>query len=139
MNVEVSLLTKEQIVNLKPQLERLIKQGDDSSFKFVPQHKVFVVFSNDEIVALGILNNPRGHWVFRNCIVDRKHRGNGYQRLLIGARLDYIRSRGGKRVSVGIDPKNTKSLNNILNFGFKFTKGGMSHNDHWYQKLYKIM
>jgi GNAT superfamily N-acetyltransferase len=138
MNVKVEHLTKYQIEFYKPQLEKLSKQIPESSFRFVPQHKVFAVFVGEEMAAFAVVNNPRGHWVFRQCVVDRKWRGNGFQRLLIEARLDYIKSKGGRKVTVGIDPKNTKSLNNILSYGFKFVNGGMKHDNHWYQKLSKI-
>jgi GNAT superfamily N-acetyltransferase len=139
MNTRVEHLTKERIEFYKPHLDRLSKQASDPSFRFVPQHKIFVVFVGEEIVAYAVANNPYGYWVFRNCVVDRKYRGNGFQRLLIEARIDYIKERGGDKVSVGIDPKNTKSLNNMLSYGFKFAKGGMKHNDHWYLKLYKTL
>lgn len=133
------LLTKEQKEFYKPEIERLLKQGYDSNFKLIPQYKVFVIFENNKIIALGILNNPYGYWYFRNCVVDRKYRGNGLQRVLIQERLDYISERGGGRVSVGIDPTNTKSLNNMLSMGFKFVKGGMKYKYSWYQKLYRMV
>jgi len=137
MKKEIRLLTKEEKEFYKPEIYRLLKQGYNPDFKLIPQYKVFVVFQNNEIIALGILNNPHGYWFFRNCVVDKKYRGNGLQRDLIEARLDYIRHEGGGRVNVGVDPKNTKSLNNMLSMGFKFMKGGMKYGNFWYQKLYK--
>jgi GNAT superfamily N-acetyltransferase len=133
------LLTREQKEQYKPEIERLLRQGYDPNFKLIPQYKVFVIFEDNKMIALAILNNPHGYWYFRNCVVDRKHRGRGLQRVLIQERLDYISEHGGGRVSVGIDPKNTKSLNNMLSMGFKFAKGGMKYKDSWYQKLYKIV
>ena len=107
--------TKGEVQAYMPQLKRLTKQGADPSFKFIPQHKVFVVmdWKTDTLFAYAVLGKPHGHWYFRNCVVDRKHRGNGYQRELIRQRLDYIEENGGGNVSVGVDPKNTKSLNNL--------------------------
>ena len=133
--------TKGEVQAYMPQLMKLSKQSSDPSFKIIPQHKVFVVmdWKTDTLLAYAVLGRPHGHWYFRNCVVDRKYRGNGYQRELIRQRLDYIEENGGGNVSVGVDPKNSKSLNNLLSFGFKFKKGGLKHNDHWYQKLYKIV
>ena len=133
-------LTKGEFEYYKPQLERLSKKSSNPSFKFLPQHKIFIVLGDsqtDTVAAYAVLGKPHGHWYFRNCVVDRKHRGKGLQRELIQQRLDYIANNGGGNVSVGIDPKNTKSLNNMLSFGFKFKKGGLKHNENWYQKLYR--
>jgi len=130
------LLTKSQIKYYKSDIDRLIGLGDDQSFRVLPQHKVFALIVKDKVVAFGVLGRPRGYWFFRNCVIDREHRGKGYQRQLIRERLNHVRNNGGGRVSVCIDPKNTKSLNNMLGFGFKFKKGGHKHNEHWYQKLY---
>lgn len=140
------LLTREEITGkYRDQLNRLVKQGSDDSFSILPQHKVFVKFSDTrrmlldpdqkEIEGFAVLGKRGKYWYFRNCVVKKEYRGRGIQRQLIQERLDYARNNGGGSVSVGIDPRNTKSLNNILSFGFKFKAGGMKHNDHWYQKL----
>lgn len=143
------LLTKEQIQKYRGQLEDLIKQGTDRSFKILPQHKIFAILSSEramlldpsqrEIMAFAVLGKRGPYWYFRNCVVKKEYRGRGLQRALIQERIEYIRENGGGSVSVGIDPRNTKSLNNILSFGFKFKAGGMKHDDHWYQKLNTVV
>jgi GNAT superfamily N-acetyltransferase len=132
----VDLLTKSQLhINL-PRLQELHKKyGTDDSFEFTNRHKVFVVWVEGEIAAFAVLGQPHGYWWLRNCVVDKKHRGKGYQRSLIEERLRYVKERGGKRVCVSIDHKNVWSLNNAISSGFKFIPGGKKHNGHMYQKL----
>lgn len=73
-------------------------------------------------LASGELRCYRGHWTLRNGWVSPRHRGNGYQRRLIRARVRYARTLGAKRVRVWVLPTNAYSLNNLVAEGFRFAR-----------------
>ncbi len=80
---------------------------------------LFVAYSGEEIVAFAGLASYHGYWCLRICVVPREHRGNGLQRKLIRARINYLRDKT-KWVNAWVKPTNAYSLNNLVEEGFRF-------------------
>lgn len=83
---------------------------------------VFQLVNGIVPLASGELRCCRGHWTLRNGWVSPLHRGNGYQRRLIRARVRYACQLGAKRVRVWVRPTNAYSLNNLVAEGFRFVR-----------------
>lgn len=133
---EVILLSRTQVeANINRLWELHDNYGRDTSFEFTNSQKIFAIFDGNKIVAFGILSVPHGFYWMRNAIVDTPYRGRGYQQLLIEARVKHAYSKGAKTVTTAVDQMNVWSLNNLIDCGFRFVKGGKFHNGHLYQKL----
>lgn len=74
-------------------------------------------------LATGELYCCRGNWTLRGGWVRPGHRGRGYQRRLIRARVRHARKLGAKRVRAWVRPANVYSLNNLVAEGFRFVPG----------------
>ena len=83
----------------------------------------FAVRKGPLTVASGELRCYHGHWTLREGHVLPKWRGQGFQRILIRARLDQARLNGAKRVLAWTRPTNSYSLNNLVAEGFRFIPG----------------
>lgn len=136
--ISIQLLRKPYSQTVLARLDEINKQGNDPSFKFSHAQNIFVALKQNEIIGFAVLNKPHGYWYFRNCVVDKKHRG-GIQQKLIDARITHVKTQGGDKVSVGVFPKNYRSLNNLITRGFKFKGMVNSPKIGEYQLLVKYL
>lgn len=137
MKIKIELLEKPLDAETLQRLNYLNKKyGTDPSFDFTSPHVhyIFVAIVNKTIIGYGLLNRPHGHWFLRNCVVDKKYRG-GVQKRLIKDRLIHAVQLGATKVSVGVFQNNHRSLNNLIESGFRHSGIVKDKKLGTYQKL----
>lgn len=85
----------------------------------------WVVYEGTVPVAYAALSTePNSVVRFTRCGVLPEHRGRGYQRILIKARITWCRRNGIKLIKTYTDPVNTKSTQNLKAAGFRSRRSG---------------
>ncbi len=82
----------------------------------------FEIRHESKLAASGEIRRYHGSWTLREGYVKPAFRGRGLQRRLIRARLRYAKDRGALSVVVWVEGRNSYSLNNLVEEGFRFTR-----------------
>ena len=89
---------------------------------FYGENKVVVLAKNDfEVVGMGLARKRQedGTWHMFFGYVRENFRNRGIGQRMFASRLNEIRKRGGKRVTIAVEDKNIISIHLAESFGFK--------------------
>ncbi|MBU0998936.1 GNAT family N-acetyltransferase [Patescibacteria group bacterium] len=101
-----------------------IKNRTDQDWKNIflekeNQFTVVLVSTDSKIIGIGRADRWEKAWYLGYLFVRKEFRGIGLSSKITAARLNEIRSRGGKEVWTFIKEGNTESLRNARSFGFE--------------------
>jgi GNAT superfamily N-acetyltransferase len=145
MKYIIEKLEKSKWEEVLPTLEKIANESEYTHLSAAEikksLHRIFVAKFNDEIVGFGGITCYHGFWGLRLCVVTKKHRGNGLQRLLIKQRIEHVKkeAKNASRVNVWVGLKNVYSYANLVKEGFKPTGEKKSYHGIECMKLRKIL
>ena len=120
MEFRIDLFDRRSVLHRLAMFQAVAQHGHNPTDDFKLASSTLAVFAGQELAAYASFVCYHGHWFLRNCVVAPKFRGQGLQRRLIAERAAHIKGRGGKSVSVWVDPKNAHSLRNLVACGFAY-------------------